>query len=280
MKIMLYALCNKDTGFGHWFRSIPIQNAVQRRNWEVVFLSDRHDEGQITESIPGRATLEQIDHALAVHNPDWLLCDIPWVPEEALAAVVRAHHARLGYLDAGPNDVVPWCDLLWVQDTPDHIILRDELYQISYQPENYWLVAGGTGDLLGLMPRFAETKLAPAHLVGGREPALNYQQTWVARTTPGEMLGLMQHARWACLALGTTAWECAALGVPMYLFAFTEKQHLTAQKLARYGYAKTWPTTGLPDQTPFQEFLAQEVAPSGPPVAGGAENLLNRLLEQ
>lgn len=283
MRIMIYVLHNQEVGYGHWYRALALAEAAETRGHQVVLLSDKKEPSQITVWIDGKLNMPRVAYALARYQPDWLLYDVPWRPEAYLVQAIHDYNCRVGWLDAGPDDDPACCDLLWVQDDPARVILRTSLHYARYEPDSHWLVFGGAADKLGLVPRFAETIDEPAWLItsASNEIIGRAHGNHTIFGNPSGMVSLERHARKACLAMGQTAWECAALGVPIYLFALDQKHRATALKMAALGYAHTWGEVGLPPEDAWlRTFLAHDFKPDGPPIAGGAENLLNLLEEQ
>lgn len=303
MRLLVYAFCNKFTGYGHIFRSLALARTAQARGHTIYVASDRQPPDGLTHIPAKYDDPVTLACALEMVKPDWLIVDVPdplpmWIRGIARCKVCAlngiGYNQNEGGLDLrviqgvddvelpGPQDKVP------VLKGIEYVILRPEIARFKgmVRGEDVVIWAGGT-DATGLIQRFPiacpgtfatiiASPMATSPLV------LPPTQTYVRPDIESpEIFGWLAGARAVIGNFGMIAWETSYLQLPGYFFSATPLHLRFARGMARAGLVKIWPTVGLPSNEEIKEFVRTPFEPWGEPPDGlGAVRVMETLERQ
>lgn len=263
MRLLFYVFATPETGLGHLTRCLALADEAWRHNHQVAggtragsYLS--YDEAAF-------------DQAIGAFSPDWIIVDLPGEPSPYVAQT----KAKLCLIDGVGHENGLKPDLVISQGfkgeyhAPEYLILRRSLDRYkSRKRGNSWLVYGGAADELGLLPAFSRAMYdKPANLLVTdlmRDKIFDLSQRHSLVSGKDEaVLGWYGQAGQAAVHMGMIAWELLYLGVPTYIFSRSERHLKTALEFDKRGWAKAWPTLGLPGERELREFL---LTPFEPPI--------------
>ncbi len=224
------------------------------------------------------------------HKPvDWLIADvIRWeeIPEE-LVELCHKQHTKIALLNGVGHKIEEGqADFVWIQDKPERVILRRELFQnpwynrkiIRRHNRRWWFVFGGATDSMGLLPAFVDamehnawlvtTELTPdySHITTYWDAALHGKtkekghsvwQNPIKMADDNDLFSHMYIVQNACVAMGMTAWEFAAIRKHTYVFSISEEHLHFAQNMADMGLVKAYPKVGIPSAQEIKDFLVE-----------------------
>lgn len=298
MKINVLVFANKQTGWGHWYRSIAFAEYAQKAGHQVTIISDRQPPRHLAGHI-----VPYDDQALwrspLYKLPDWLVIDLPEEGPGWLYDHCHATGVKTCILNGVGHQVGDRADLRIVQGLGDgkysgvdYIILREEVFHIKEirRPIIEWFVFGGAADKMGLTRQFPNEQRI-SFSISDKE--------WQAddRHDDGFLVAASQCRR-ACVAMGMTVLELVAMQIPTYVFSISETHLRFAQALDEAGYIKAWPNVGLPMRLSRQaaitslkygishhyyfdkitHFLSKPFTPSGKPIDGQAPKRILKLM--
>jgi spore coat polysaccharide biosynthesis predicted glycosyltransferase SpsG len=303
MKILHYVFANKDTGLGHWHRSLALAQTARQRGHIVNIASDRTPPYPFGFILTAYRDKFSLISALQLASPDWLIVDMPdplpeWLRELADEAGCKICTLNgIGYNQNDGSDLriiqgVADIDLPGLQDRVevlkgiDYVILRPEI--AKYQNESSGqdtLVWGGGMDVLGIHKRFFS--VCPGrfavHILSDMiaPPILNSPtQTYLRLSGESESIfGWIASSRDIVAAMGVIAWESAFLRRPIKVFSASPLHLVFAQGMERAGLLRAYPQVGLPeDDKELREFLDEPFEPTGqPPDDKGAERIIEAI---
>ena len=281
MNILIYQRPTDQVGQGHQVRCEELASVAMERGHRCATIYSPPGE-------PAHEVRERME--AAGFRPDWLLVDLPGELPDAAFELAEGYGAMVCNLDGqGEGDderpaltIVQSAAVEKVSDRvrggPGWVVLRRRLFTYlrhNLDPRHKWFVYGGSGDQMGLVPMFLEACSGwPAYVAG------DIDQVEVAGIDlikpPGSIIfSYIASCRQACVQMGMTAWECAALGLPAKVFSPTEGHLRHALAMASGGLVAAWPEVGLPPPDEFRAFLEEPFAMTGkPPDGRGAERVL------
>lgn len=301
MRILHYVFCSKETGYGHWFRSMALAEATLDRGHIVYVLSDRRPDNRgiwIHGEYNNRLALA---YALSIVKPDWLVVDLPdtlpsWVEDMATCNICVLN--GIGY-DQANNVALRVIQGVADLELPkemnrantvigtDYVIIRPEIKRYRNRAKNAdFFVWGGGNDHLGLIDRFGSVGRDWSALIAQspmiKEPEqVNGNHQIVQSESPLDMFGWMARSKRACVAMGVVAWELAYLHVPTFVFSYTDLHLTFAQGMARHELIQAWHKTGLPENDQdFYHFLTYPFEITGRPPDGQGAMRIVKLMEQ
>jgi hypothetical protein len=282
MDILVYVLATKEHGLGHIYRSRAFIKRARELGHNVLEMSNLLD-ASILKVNPNASIESALGIGLLVRKFDWIVIDVPnQVPDAAIEVVHRAG-AKVALLNGVGRTWEEAADISWIQDRPERVIIRDEFVTKRWLGGNMWFCWGGAADMMGLLPKFAETRL-PGWLVRSElGPEVSGENGYqVVVSEPKEnMLSYMMGCKGACIAMGMIAWELAALGVPTYAFSRSPEHLEFAKKMESMGLLNAWPSVEgveVPDRYAMLQFLHSGSGPSGRAPDGlGADRLIDAM---
>ena len=284
MNIKMIVFANRNTGWGHWYRSIALAEHIQSQNHQVTIISDR------TPPKPLAWHCVSYDDPALWRGPlydsdDWLLIDLPDEAPEWLYDLCQNRGIKTCVLNGVGHQCGDRADLRIIQGLTDDelgpkeyagvdfIILRPAVFEakkISNQIVD-WFVFGGASDKLNLTRKFPNWQ----RIVFTISPNKLQVQD---REDDGFLLAAAQCKR-ACIAMGVTAWELSAIGLPVYAFSLTPLHLQFALEMDKAGYIKAYPKVGIPSKRSFRNFLSVPFTPTGKPIDGLACQRILQLME-
>jgi hypothetical protein len=272
LRITIYVLRNEETGLGHFHRMGALTQAALDKSHEVTVVTDGPTD-PMANTFPARP-MKAIDFELALDQwpPDWVVIDLPDVPERFVKAA-RAVGANVCLID-GVGHAVAGADLVISQGlegehrAPDYLLLRRGAKSFGWIGNGMMpLVWGGGSDVMGLVPAYCEAFpdgkaciLPPRH---GGEDQPNGRRKWVSRARGEAVFGLLATCGDLITAMGMICWEAAAIGTPMHVFSCSERHLKTARGMEELGLLRAWPMVGLPEPCVMKDFLSRPFMPTG-----------------
>jgi spore coat polysaccharide biosynthesis predicted glycosyltransferase SpsG len=275
MKILFYVFATPETGLGHIFRSTALVQAATEAGHTVAIMSNRKPPvGQWLDA--HYLQKQQLSAALDVIQPDWLVVDLPdtlppWVEELVGSRAKICVLNGIGYDQAnnvalrviqGVNDIQ-----LPRRMTPkntligsEYVILRSEIEAVKRGGErDYWLVWGGARDYMKLLPAFSEAykdemclmlrvPMTPEYKI------VNRNHTTLTTRKDLDIFNWIAGAKAVVCAMGVIAWECAYIGVPAYVFSYTDLHLTFARGMSAHGLIRSYPEVGLPNVEAIRNF--------------------------
>jgi len=264
--ILIYTVASKAHGFGHLQRMLVLAGALQARGCGVLFCTEHETPGldRLRQAGANVYDFSPADWSWAYRFPghDCCIIDLESGPSREMLQHVRMYFKTVvvvggtGYGLSDPGSAQELADLQIYQgelfeypagatDTalngPDYLIVQPEYAGINGAFEGPIIVSMGGGDPHGL------AALAVNALAGvGREivvingPAaddLEEREGIHVVHAPASLLPHLDGAALLIGALGMTAYEAAAAGVPSILTAWSDKHIETARELDKRGVA-------------------------------------------
>jgi len=269
-----------EQGWGHAVRSQTLANKARERGHNV-------QHSTLTKRKRPPATMKK-------HSFDWIVIDTPKPPPWVWK---HKGNARIALLNGvGHKLESKQADLVVIQGIspknnlpdntiagPEYVILRPSLAEFTRSPGYRDVVFGGAKDKLGLlhtytkfMPHTAAFLLQTPEQESARPVGMFHHRR---KLEDDAFLGYLAIANRAIIAMGMTAWECAYLRTPAYVFSLTKTHLKFAQAMERAGLVRAYGTVGLPE-IPKQmlDFLETPSTTSGdPPDLNGAERIIKRM---
>lgn len=267
MKICIYTIGNQENGFGHVMRSLTLAGQLQERGAEIVFVTP--------DGTPGLDRLRRSPFAVLGHTDDeWpdivraetLLIDVEHGPRREFLERVRLYYQNLvtvcgsGYRVDDPPAVDELSDLV-VEQNPfgnayareaetlsglDYIMVDPRYAEIEPDPHGPIVLSMGGADPYGVTQPIANALGAAGHyhlkiIVGpaAAEPDIRNGRPQIIRA-PDSLLPYMDGASLLIGALGMTAYEAAAAGVPSLLTAWTADHERTARLFGERGMSNQY----------------------------------------
>lgn len=282
MKVLFYVFGDAKRGMGHLVRCEVLAEECRQRGYAVDFVES-----------PTKGP-EQIERELTLPwIPDWLVVDTPEDLPDELFDIARKNNIKTLLLNGdGHHTHEVKADLTIIQGFaenaqphvgPDYVLLRPELFERTWHAGIRWMVFGGAADVMGLREVFdkACTKVHAFVLETAYSPRISVRNLLhhVRYVRETEIFDFMFSCKAACVAMGMTAWELAALGVPTYVFSHTEMHLSFAKRMEAAGLVCAYPTVGLPSPAEMAAFLKTPFVPTGQrPDGHAAERILNLML--
>jgi len=276
MNLLFLVHRTEATGLGHWYRMKVLMNAARAKGHTVALTTDEFD-----------------------FAPDWLIVDVPedMYSEEILYILYKHSHVNVCTIDGISHRLGTRADLNISQglsgeySAPEYLIVRKPVMTRCLALSAEWFAFGGASDKMGLYDKFRRncSDWTANMVVGEFAPSLNIQDVnsrhhvWMRldKIEPSDYIfSLMNKCNRACLAMGMIVWEVLSMGLPSYVFSYTDRHLESALAMEEAGYIKAFDETGLPEPKAFREFLQQPFTPIAPPIDYlGAERVI-RLMER
>jgi len=280
MKVNFLCFANNETGFGHWYRSVALAKHIRNQGSQVTIIGDRvPPDNLLCHRVPfGDQTIWR---GPLSQQCDWLVIDLPDEAPDWIYDHCQQSNIKTCVLNGVGHQVGDRADLRIVQGLGreeysgvDYIILRKSVFEAKAirRPIMDWFVFGGAADKMGLTKRFPDFQKMSFTIS---------DQDWQAGDSHDNgFLVAASQCRRACVAMGMTVWELAAMGIPTYVYSLTA-QHLSfAKKMAGAGYIRAHRQVGLPDtEMKIRDFLGQPFTPSGRPIDGRASERILDLMQ-
>jgi len=221
--------------------------------------------------------------------PDWLVVDVPEdvYSEEILFSLYQHSYVNVCTIDGISHKLGINSDLNISQSlsgeysAPEYLIIREPVMTRRLALQADWFVFGGASDKMRLYEKFRRdcSNWTTNIIVGEFAPCPNIQDVnskhhvWI--NPKDNIFSVMRSCEKACLAMGMTVWEVLSLGLPSYVFSYTDRHLESALAMEEAGYIKAFGETGLPEPKAFREFLQQPFTPTAPPIDYlGAERVI------
>ncbi len=289
-KLLILYLSDKAHGWGHKVRCNVLYNTARNLGYQVRLLSNEIGLPGVGYGYywGGLEDYKNAEAAFLVWQPDWLIVDLEDIVPNWLPILAQQYRCRICNINAngwaekhGINVEQPWADMVWVQDTPERMIIRRSVLEQKREPGSQWFVFGGAADPLKVLPLFDQAlPTTPAWLVQTNLAShFNTHNGHELVITSGDaVLPFMANAKAACVHFGIISWELAAMGVPTYALSRSDAHLYYAKRVEEFGLGRAFPRVGLPDEAELRTFLAEPCAMTGQkPDGRGAERLLAKL---
>lgn len=300
MKIAVLVYAHKEVGLGHWNRSVALVRELEKRGHYVWILGNmmvhRKMYFQVREGVE-----TDLYHVIDQLKPDIFIADLQDEIPEYVYDIVSED--RLVVLNGVGRERESRAAMVFVQgfsassganifSGPEYVILRPEIEQWREGPESEWFIFGGAKDKMHLSPAFqrvfpeveANILMSPMSDTLDKTYRTMHHNIFIAPSIDKQAETFRvacSNANRACIAMGMTAWEMAALGIPTYAFSSTEGHLAFAKRMEDAGILRAWNGVGMPD-TPleFKEFLElPPIQPKMRPDFMGASRIVNLLEE-
>lgn len=265
--ICLYTIADRAHGYGHLQRCLVLADEFKRRGVGCVFVTE-------AGSAPVVARINAAGYSCFEFHPDdrsWLaqfarredthcnivIIDVEGGPEFALLDEARGNYQRViviggsGYTLRDPQAVREYADVWLAQSVlkvdgataqgPDYIIIDPDYAELTANPDGHILISMGGSDPHGL------TSQAIAALQGIGQPIIAVNgpaavgaesgDGWTLVHSPQSLKPYLDGAALFVGALGMTAYEAAAAGVPALLTAWSTDHEQTTLEFERRGCA-------------------------------------------
>jgi len=164
------------------------------------------------------------------------------------------------------------------------LILRPDILSLTWQGGGDYLLWGGAVDPLRLR-NAAGSALSRLHVLVA-ESGLERSAPDLVPRQHHRRIGMDAEAwktalvqcRAVIAKMGTLVWECAALGIPCYVFSATPYELRAAKYLDGRGHVKAWPQIGLPSSRALYEFVTTPFTPTRLKYTGDWWPLLQHVL--
>ena len=302
MKIAVLVYANQDVGLGHWNRSKALIEELERRGHYVWALGNMMTHRKMYYQVREGSRID-LYHVVEQLKPDVLIADLQGEIPEYIYELVDPE--RLVVLNGVGRERETRAGMIFVQGLIDpsenknvfsgidYVILRPELQQWLAGPEKEWFVFGGAKDKMHLSPAFQEAFPETSANILMTNMSVSLDNTY--RTmyhdifippSPDKQVETFRQAvagvEKACLAMGMTAWETVALGIPTYVFSSTNGHLSFAKKMEDAGMLRAYDGVGVPHHdTLVKEFLEQKpIQPRLRPDFMGASRVADKLEER
>lgn len=292
-RILLYFQSGDEFGLGHRYRCLEIINTAINMGINIIGVSNDKSATRQQFKLNANVTyklragwFKAFLNRMKVKENDIIIFDLPVEPKEFMIDLTKERGMKLANLNATYDSDTPWADFNWYQDSPDTIILRKEVFSTRHNPiKNKWFVFGGSYDNMDMLNKFESAiQRDPAILIGTeftKEPKLKFTNCHTFVECEGSTI--FQHmasCEKACVAMGMTAWELAAIGVKPYIFSPTEKHLYYAKRMESLGLGLAYPEIGVPEGEQLRKFFVQqfEINTDNIPKPNNAERFINELL--
>ena len=278
MKIVFVVYAKPEVGLGHWFRTLALADVANEAGHQVWLCGNRmargiHNYYQIRENEPDDLyfVIEQI-------KPDCLVLDLQDKVPGYVYNIPRKN-MKIVVLNGVGREEEDQADLTIIQGFSDtqysktfsgveYIILRPELFKYpKIENPKSWFVFGGAADKMQLLAEFQHTmwdiqanlwttSFSPLNGVVNND-AHSLYRTDGYNIVNGTMFAIMCLSKAACISMGMTAWELVAMGIPTYVFSWSEGHLAFAKQMEKNGLIKVWDGIGLPGFDLFRNFLLE-----------------------
>lgn len=297
LKLLFVVFCRRETGYGHWYRSMALAQTASQRGYSVTIAGDRNP-GDLPYSPIGYNDPVSYKQVIEATKPDWVFVDLPGVLPAWVRSMTPGKICTLNGIGYNQND---GADLRVIQGMADvelpgeqdkvpvlkgreYVILRPELQQYKGAGRGDETVLWGGGmDVLGLHSRFfaACPGRFAVHLISEMIllPLLNGPTQTCIRVRDGSIMGWIASSRAFVTAMGMVCWEAAYLGLPQWVFSASDLHLRFARAMDKGGLIKAYPTIGLPKTNEeFRGFIDSSFMPTGePPDLDGARRVLEAI---
>ena len=275
---------DQQHGGGHKYRCLALANKARRLGHTVNIISNDTGANFMLQDINNAWF---VNKAIADTKCDWLIVDLESQPPNYINDVkclVCNLNGPGWFGDNGRDSDQSWADLVWVQDTPDKVIIRQTVLDTKWQNGTYNFVFGGSADPLHLLQYYDKHCMAAAYLISTplqiKYTPLHEQHKYIV-SSGDQILRYMQNAQMAITHMGITNFELAAISngcIPQYIFSRTKGHLYYAKNLEKFGYALAYPDIELPSSpVDFMDFINTKYTTGGPPIDGKA---VDRLLKE
>ena len=299
-KIAFLTYAEPNTGLGHWFRTLALEQEAKNQGYSTHFLTNRmlHREMyfQVREN-----NFDDIYNALHQIKPYAIVIDFQGNVPDYTYDITRKFGIKTVILNGVGRVEENNANLVVIQGLSEtrnpntvsgakYVILRSKMGEISAKHNgNSWFVWGGARDRMGLLKMFNRVDDREATLVVHQEfiDPLIYRGITethpnplhlVTHVTGDAMLPIMANAKTACIAMGMAAWELAYLGTPTYAFSSTPGHLRFAKEMEIAGLLLAYPKVGLPNTVKqFCDFINQPITvqDENRPDLLGAQRVMN-----
>lgn len=302
MKIAVLVYAHKEVGLGHWNRSVALIKELESRGHMVWVLGNMMVHRKMYFQVRENSEID-LYHVIEQLKPDVLIADLQTEVPKYVYEII-GDHEKLVVLNGVGRYMDSDAGMLFIQGLgestdghifagPEYVILRPELEKWYEGPESEWFVFGGAKDKMNLSSTFQnvfqETNtnilMTPMSVSLDHTYRTMYHNIFIAPSIDKQVETLkmaVSNVSRACIAMGMTAWEMAALGIPTYAFSATQGHLDFARRMEDAGILRAWNGVGLPEEPlDFKEFL--ELPPIQPklrPDFMGASRVADRLEER
>lgn len=297
MKIIFWVYSGEKIGDGHIVRSSEMATVAQEKGHHTMMCSNDQFLGSTYFQVRPKHILD-LWHALHQFRPHWLVCDLNFkIPKKVFKYCAR-FGTKIIDINAQGKPQDERVDLSVIQGIsadvedgdsvvsgPKWVIIRRKLFEVERDLQDRWFVYGGSDDKFGLLAKFhrslrkEEATLictplsAPKHIKQTKEHELYV-------VSGDAIFQFMASTSKACVAMGMTAWETAALGLPTYVYSQTRKHLEFALRMDEAGIVKAYPKVGVPAKNLMRDFLNQPFEPSGEMPDGKAAERILELMDE
>ena len=266
MNLLFLVHRTEKTGLGHWYRMQVLMDAARARGHTVALTTEEPD-----------------------FVPDWLVVDVPEevYSEEILFSLYQHSYVNVCTIDGISHKLGINSDLNISQSltgeysAPEYLIIRRPAVTKYPALRAEWFVFGGAADKMELYQKFhRDCSDWKANIIVGKfanYPNIQdvFYKHFVWINPRDGIFSIMDACHKACLAMGMVVWETLSLGLPSYVFSYTDQHLKSALAMEQAGYVRAFSETGLPEPKVFREFLQQPFTPLVPPIDYlGAERVI------
>ena len=230
MKVLVTCLGNKAIGMGHYYRSLELAHHLTCRGADVEILVDFEIAKKVNSDpditfpvyfISNYTTksLETLLIGKSLHY-DWIVVDYSKELSNGFFSSCRAKVCVLNGIKPIENDpadlrIIQGFSLDHEHSGPKYVIIRREVNMLKAFPEINrrinvpWFVFGGSNDPLNLQSKFP------------RWPHVYWSERGAVFDRPKLLHRAALTCERAALGMGMTVWELVTLGIPCYVFSFT-----------------------------------------------------------
>lgn len=262
MRVAFFVMANEATGLGHWYRSMALAEAMLAEGHEVEVWSDRQPP-------EGMCWHKEFAWPVAAElaGCDWVVIDMPLELNTAGRRQIAKAGAKALVLNGVGHKVGDWADIRIVQgfapkakySGPEFVILRPNVFEAAKvrSPVVDWFVFGGAADGMHLTRLFPNWNRLTYIVDADRWEGTENQDDGFLLAAAG--------CKQACIAMGMTAWELAAMGVPAYVLSISQGHLKFAMQMHEAGLINAWPQVGLPPLYAFEKWLSKPFEMTGQP---------------
>jgi len=265
MRVCIYTIGDQVNGFGHVMRSLVLAEQLQQRGAEVVLATPTATPGlaRLRRSSFDLAEILTTSDGWALPEADLLVIDVEHGPRREFLESVRQNFKTLvtvcgsGYKVDDPAAVDELSDLIVEQNPfdvthvmatemltgPQYIMIDPRYAELTADPEGPIVVSLGGADPYGCTQPIANALGAAGYggvrVVIGPAAGMPDIRNGAPEIihAPESLLSVLDGASALIGALGMTAYEAAAAGVPALLVSWTADHARTADLFAARGAA-------------------------------------------
>lgn len=303
LKILVYAFCTPETGYGHIFRSLALAQAAKDRGHTVAVVSNRKPPGLVWYVAE---YLEPLHYSLALKDfkPDWVVVDLPHTPPAWIKKTAgKAKILTLNGIGYNQNDgadlrVIQGCAEVELPGEQDKVPVLKGLEYIILRPEiakhkgaargDFNLCWGGGVDSCGLLEAVANwLPNEPTFFVVADMtpvPLLTSPHHWVLKLNQDsdDLFWWLSKAKRLITAFGMVVPEALFLGTKVFSINASQLHQAFAAPLAEQGLIKNYPAVGLPSREEMVRFLGEPFEPAESNLIGadGAAKVMQAIEER